>query len=128
MRVGLHSKRIGEATTAAGSGTQITRREITTATTAAGSGTHRKIRAADKQVNLFKKREERVQELKRQVNKEAVMRQAEEKMRQSVEEELIHVRALMTQEVQRVAKETLVKEAFRAELNAAIRRLTYMFS
>ena len=83
----------------------------------------RKIRAADKQVNLFKKREERVQELKRQVNKEAAMRQAEEKMRQAAEEELIHVRALMTQEVQRAAKETLAKEAFQAELNAAIRQL-----
>ena len=44
-------------------------------------------------------------------------------MREAAEEELIHVRALMTQEVQRAAKETLAKEAFQAELNAAIRQL-----
>ena len=85
----------------------------------------RKIRAADKQINLFKKREERVQELKRQVNTEVALRQAEEKMRQAAEEELIHVRALMTQEVQRAAQETLAKEAFQAELNAAIRQLQH---
>ena len=63
----------------------------------------RKISAAGKRVKLLKQKDASVQELKKQLHNEIVLRIAAERRCQQTEGDLAHARCVMTQEVQRSA-------------------------